>query len=491
MITCPACGKENEDVAAECKRCRAPLREEAAEGAEPVDEAARAYGTVCGRCDTYNEPGIDRCTACGYLLFAAHAAAAPAEVEPALDPNEDPTAGHTSPELRALAISAEEAAEAMGPTHRPPVIFTPPPEAPAMKRMGALPQGIQQSQRAPGAPPPPAPARPQAQADSSPAAEKPCASCGAMNPPAAKFCFDCGNPFIQKKPAGPLKIEPLKSSPPPVADTPSIEVDAELTHEMAPVEDLPAGSALEDAPAPDLFADETPVDAADAGDPIIEEIPPPFQATLVVEKGASPGAVFTLDRLENRLGADGCQVQITEDPFIAPHAATLLFAEDRLFVRDEGSANGIFVKVRETAPLHAGDLFVAGERMLRYDGPVEVPAAEAEGDTPLLGAPRQPGPLVVRIVEVLLGGKTGRVCHRSGPTIGIGRTGCDLNFPADSLLGARHAEVRVAEDGSALLVDLGQGASGVYVRIRPQQTFDLQAGDVLQAGDQQLRLEII
>jgi hypothetical protein len=191
--------------------------------------------------------------------------------------------------------------------------------------------------------------------------------------------------------------------------------------------------------------------------------------------------------MENPLGSVGAQIALAEDAFIAPHAATLLFAEDHLVLRDEGSANGVFVKVRESAPLESGDHFIAGERLFRFDGPLEL-EKNGEGDTPFLGAPRPAGPATVRITEVLAGGKTGRTCHRSGPVIAIGKTGCDMNFPADSLLAARHAEVRLGEDGSFTLADLGQAPSGVFLRVR--NTIDLQAGDVLMVGEQQFRLEV-
>ena len=95
----------------------------------------------------------------------------------------------------------------------------------------------------------------------------------------------------------------------------------------------------------------------------------------------------------------------------------------------------------------------------------------------------------VRVTEVLSAGKTGRTCHRAGPAIAIGRTGCDMNFPADGLMGAKHTEVRLSEDGAATLVDLGQG-SGVFIRVRAQSQLDLHAGDILMMGDQQLRVEV-
>ena len=86
MITCPACGKENEDSAFECKRCRAPLRDEVPEEqpaeAAPASES-ESLGEVCRRCETYNEPGVRICTNCGFELFAqALAAVAPEEQPP-------------------------------------------------------------------------------------------------------------------------------------------------------------------------------------------------------------------------------------------------------------------------------------------------------------------------------------------------------------------------------------------------------------------------
>src|SRR2546429_9094343 len=60
MIICPACGKENEDVASECKRCRAPLREE--EAAADAVALPQSLGEACPRCGAYNGPGGGACT---------------------------------------------------------------------------------------------------------------------------------------------------------------------------------------------------------------------------------------------------------------------------------------------------------------------------------------------------------------------------------------------------------------------------------------------
>lgn len=469
MVTCPACGKENEDSALECKRCRAPLREEEHDQAgafEPV-------GEVCQHCEAFNEPGVAVCTNCGQELAGAPPAGEPAADNPSM-----------SQELRALALSDEEAAEAGfsgGNGHAaldktPPHPFSPPPveaqrptssRARVVEMAGAVLGGAAAVSVDRQRPPGPPVLQPQA----APApVEKACGNCGAFNPAVAKFCFDCGTPFF-KKPAP-------KTEPPP-----SIQVDESMQTDLD-VDVVASDSGPESAAV--TLDDVIPADAV--GEPIPEEPPAlPFTATVVVEKGNAQGSAFTLVQLETTLGATGTAIELGEDVFVAPQVATLSFVEDRLVLRDEGSVNGVFVKVRESVALDPGDLFVAGEHLLRYEGPVEL-SRGGEGDTPLLGAPRPQG-AAYRIVEVLAGGRTGRTCHRSAPVIALGRSGCDLNF-SDPQLGARHAEIRVAEDGSVSLVDLGQGPAGLFVRVRPQQQFDLSGGEILMVGDQLLRVEM-
>jgi hypothetical protein len=118
---------------------------------------------------------------------------------------------------------------------------------------------------------------------------------------------------------------------------------------------------------------------------------------------------------------------------------------------------------------------------------MELPPAAA-GDPPFLGTPRAEGS-VVRVTEVLAGAKTGRTCYRTGG-MSVGRTGCDMNFGSDSLLAAKHLEVRIAEGGAATLADLGQAPSGVFLRVRTQQPVELQAGDVVRVGEQELRVDL-
>jgi hypothetical protein len=259
----------------------------------------------------------------------------------------------------------------------------------------------------------------------------------------------------------------------------------------------------------------------------------PFHASLVIERGSGQGTTFVLAHVENVVGSEGAAVSLGDDAHVAPHAATLLFedaeahaasphpglllreepgneptaeapltegmrylnAEEappnghRLLVRDEGAVNGVFVKVRGSIRLEPGDQFAAGERLFRFDGMLELPAPE-ESDVPILGSPRPAVQAPLRISELLVGGLTGRTCHRAGPVIALGRTGCDMNFPADAQMAPRHAEVRVDEQGNALLCDLGATTEGVFIRLRPQAVYEATPGAQLRVGGQLLKIEM-
>ena len=211
----------------------------------------------------------------------------------------------------------------------------------------------------------------------------------------------------------------------------------------------------------------------------------PFAARVSIEEGAGSGTTFPLTARETLIGAKG-QVDLSGDTFVASRAATLVFEEERLFLRDEGSANGVYIKLREPGRLERGDVFLAGERVVRYDGTVDL--GKRTPSPGFLGAARPDGP-VLRLTEILRGGGNGRICHRKGPVISIGRSGCDLNFASDQRISAKHAEIRTSADGAILLVDLGTARSGVLLRLRPQEKRQLFDGDVLQAGAVLLRLK--
>jgi ribosomal protein L40E len=294
------------------------------------------------------------------------------------------------------------------------------------------------------------------------------------------------DPLAAEAPAEGEPVEEQLADEHPVEEQPVEEAPAE--EPLAAAEEHPHEEALAEEP---LAAVEEQVYEAPAAEPEAEPVPElaaaPYSVQLIVEQGAQAGTSFQLAYTENSVGSAGAIVELGEDVHLAPHHATVLIEDDRMLLRDEGTANGVFLKLRLAGALEPGDQFIAGQRLFRFDGPVEL--IQSEGTPPFQGAPRPAG-TPVRIVELLAGGKHGRTCHRAGPVIAVGKTGCDLNFGSDALLAARHAEIHLAEDGTASLLDLGNSESGVLMRVRNGASVELQTGDVLHLGGQTVRIEL-
>ena len=300
------------------------------------------------------------------------------------------------------------------------------------------------------------------------AATKACERCKTQNPAGANFCFHCGWPFGRE----PLAPPPVAEPQDPFADWSDATERVDLDNEQAR-EDIRARLA------------ELAQEAEESEPPPPPEDQAPFPARLYIEEGPGSGTTFPLRSRETLLGAKA-EVDLSADPFVGARAGLLTFEEDRLYVRDDGSVNGVYFKLREPARLRRGDHFIAGERVVRYDGAVNFSAdVPAPG---FLGAARPEGP-VLRVTELLRGGATGRICYRKGPVISVGRSGCDLNFPTDQRISAKHAEIRVGPDGTVTLADLGSARSGVLLRLRPNEPLQLFDGDLLQVGSVLLRVK--
>lgn len=172
-----------------------------------------------------------------------------------------------------------------------------------------------------------------------------------------------------------------------------------------------------------------------------------------------------------------------DDPYISPRHCRIFFVEERLFVEDLGSRNGVYRRLRGEAPLGVGDYFRVGRQLLRLDEIEPAPAPSADG-TIIWGSP-DPGYLF-RLVQVLEGGSLGEAFPlKSGENL-LGRLSGDVVFPQDRFVSGRHASIGVGPEG-ARLRDLGS-SNGTFVRIA--QPTKLEAGDLLLVGKHLLRIDL-
>ena len=201
-----------------------------------------------------------------------------------------------------------------------------------------------------------------------------------------------------------------------------------------------------------------------------------------IARDGSRSADFVLVKDETKVGrdVDGGEVKLDKDPFIAPLHAVFRFEGQQLVVQDEGSANGVFLWLKERA-LNSGDELRIGRQRLRVEWMPEEP--EQLADQPVWGSPN-PG-YTARVVQLLEGGGEGDVFPLKPGDNMIGRGTGDVSFPHDGYVSSKHATITVSE-GSMAVKDLGS-ANGTFVRVNGKAA--ISPGDLLLVGEQILRVD--
>ncbi|HEY6460078.1 MAG TPA: FHA domain-containing protein [Polyangiaceae bacterium] len=210
----------------------------------------------------------------------------------------------------------------------------------------------------------------------------------------------------------------------------------------------------------------------------------PGKAKLILIRGEGvEGLSYQLNAEQHVVGRNG-QLVFPDDPFVSPRHANLFYRGGKLVVRDEGSLNGVFWRVRGSVDVGAGDHFLAGEQLFRIEGPPRANDGPAPDGTYFYSSPKHPAQF--KIIQILQGGAQGMAVCARGQSLQIGREGGDLNFPGDLYMSASHCKL---EDnaGKLTLTDLNS-RNGTYVRLKAER--ELGHGDYLFIGRKLLRVEI-
>ncbi len=316
--------------------------------------------------------------------------------------------------------------------------------------------------------PPSSPAKAAAPRLAQGAPPKQCPNCMTLNAATFKFCARCGTPLgataapgaPAPKGAGP----PAKSAPPPKPPAPVRP--AVPARPVPPPPPKPVTGQSRPPPAP-------PKPAA--------PVRPRARVSAIARDG-SRSADFVLVKDETRVGRDvePTEVKLDKDPFIAPVHAVFRFEGPQLVVQDSGTANGVFLWLKERT-LESGDELRIGRQRLRIEWMPDEP--EQLADQPVWGSPN-PG-YVARVVQILEGGGEGDVYPLKPGENLVGRGTGDVSFPNDGYVSSKHASITVGE-GSLAVKDLGS-ANGTFVRVNGQAA--VTAGDLLLVGEQILRID--
>jgi len=207
---------------------------------------------------------------------------------------------------------------------------------------------------------------------------------------------------------------------------------------------------------------------------------------VVVKANSADGLAYELGGSDHVVGRTDGAILFPEDPLVSPRHANFLYREGKLFVHDEDSVNGVFLRIRTPARLDSGAVFLVGEQLLQVEAlaPDFGPQPDAEG-TYFYASPKRASKM--RIIQRLRGGEIGLIVRARAESITIGREGNDLNFPDDPFISGRHAEVSITPEGLFTVTDLGS-KNGTFVRITDESP--LEHGDYVFLGQQLLRVEI-
>lgn len=203
------------------------------------------------------------------------------------------------------------------------------------------------------------------------------------------------------------------------------------------------------------------------------------QLTLVNPDG-SEGGSFELVGPSVSVGRSAGDL-FAVDAYLSPHHATFTFDADGCKVRDEGSRNGVYIRIGRDSPvrLESGDVFRIGQEILRFDAIPE--PTQVNGVEPM-GSPN-PG-FLGRISLVIGEGVTGNAFPIAPDGLHIGRERGDVIFPEDGYVSGLHC--RIHHDGAGVvLTDVGS-SNGTFLRV--QSEFKVENGALLLLGQQLFRV---
>lgn len=359
-----------------------------------------------------------------------------------------------------------------------------------------------------------------------------CSVCGHLNLLRAVSCDRCSavlapQPVAAPSVAATTPIPPLGQASPPRPNPPAQPSGPNITSASAkllatapiPVTTPATGTAAARTPGA------APATGAPAGRPsgtVISSVQPRFNATtgapleapqqaaqsskpaaktmffgalqqqpvvprLVVIKGeGGDGVTYHLSATNHIVGRSKGEIQFNEDFFLSPEHALFTVQGNRLFAKDLGSVNGVFVRIKSPVPLDHGDCFLVGEQLLRLDSaPLPDPGPDANS-TYSYSSPRPDGRF--RVVQLLAGGGEGRIVSAHGATLTLGREANHMNFPHDRFISGRHARLDAASDSHHIILTDTGSRNGTFIRIKG--AVELFHGDYIFIGQQLLRVEI-
>lgn len=172
------------------------------------------------------------------------------------------------------------------------------------------------------------------------------------------------------------------------------------------------------------------------------------------------------------------------DSYLSPRHAVITRRGNDVLVKDAGSLNGVYMKLRpqEPWPLEFGDVFRIGQEIIRFEELLAQPTS-ADG-VRRFGSPAKG--YVGRLALVIGRDTTGNAFPIPERGIHCGRERGDILFSEDGYVSGLHCRIAKGNDGRIALTDVGS-SNGTFVRLKVEHS--LVPGSVLLMGQQLFRVD--
>ncbi len=209
---------------------------------------------------------------------------------------------------------------------------------------------------------------------------------------------------------------------------------------------------------------------------------------ITIDQTGREGMTFTIKSGETLCGRVNGIILFFDDPFVSPTHCKFAFTQGKLRVIDQGSLNGVYLRIKQERRLADGEILRVGRQLFRFEflQNAAFQVKKQDGDDSRIWGSPNPGAFG-RLLQILEDGRTGEIRLLSGERCQLGREVGDIVMPTDGFISGRHC-VFTQQAGDVMLTDLGS-SNGTYVRVRGEA--DVAHGDFILVGNQMLRVEII
>jgi pSer/pThr/pTyr-binding forkhead associated (FHA) protein len=172
------------------------------------------------------------------------------------------------------------------------------------------------------------------------------------------------------------------------------------------------------------------------------------------------------------------------DSYLSPRHATFSRRNGQISIKDEGSLNGVYLKLKPNEPWPLGfeDVFRIGQEIVRFEELKPMPPTSDGVER--FGSPAKG--YVGRLALVIGRDTTGNSFPIPERGVHLGRERGDILFSEDGYVSGLHCRIARASDGKIYLTDVGS-SNGTFIRLKAERT--LTRGDVLLMGQQLFRVD--